>query len=299
MRILITNDDGINAPGLRVLEGIAARLAGDTGELWTVAPAFEQSGVGHCINYTKPTLITQLAAARLARPVEPGLGRRLAARAGDLHPADCTGRQSCDEGRTAAPGCVQSTAMSDAPPVQPDAAPRPQPPRIRGSRLPATSAYRQPPSPTCRCLRLPVAADRRCCPSPAVADPPPAAVSRARPPAASYEIPLPPCCCGSRMRRRRRRAVDSGRVPTVPRRPPPPYAHLPPQPSRGHPSPASGRVPPARRLSPPFCQPLTPPRIGGWMGGISMTLGRVMMQRLLPRAPVRINCLCAPSAPRG
>jgi len=35
------------------------------------------------------------------------------------------------------------------------------------------------------------------------------------------------------------------------------------------------------------------------MGGISMTLGRVMMQRLLPRAPVRINCLCAPSAPRG
>jgi len=64
MRILITNDDGINAPGLRVLEGIAARLAGDTGELWTVAPAFEQSGVGHCINYTKPTLITQLAPRR-------------------------------------------------------------------------------------------------------------------------------------------------------------------------------------------------------------------------------------------
>ena len=41
MRILITNDDGINAPGLRVLEAIAAELAGDDGEVWVVAPAFE------------------------------------------------------------------------------------------------------------------------------------------------------------------------------------------------------------------------------------------------------------------
>ncbi len=64
MRILITNDDGINAPGLKVLEGIAKTLAGSDGELWTVAPAFEQSGVAHCINYTKPTLITELAPRR-------------------------------------------------------------------------------------------------------------------------------------------------------------------------------------------------------------------------------------------
>ncbi len=46
MRILITNDDGINAPGLEVLTEIATELAGPTGEVWTVAPAFEQSGVG-------------------------------------------------------------------------------------------------------------------------------------------------------------------------------------------------------------------------------------------------------------
>ena len=52
MRILITNDDGINAPGLEVLEGIATAIAGPAGEVWTVAPAFEQSGVGHCISYT-------------------------------------------------------------------------------------------------------------------------------------------------------------------------------------------------------------------------------------------------------
>ena len=42
MRILITNDDGINAPGLVVLEKIATELAGPDGEVWVVAPAFEQ-----------------------------------------------------------------------------------------------------------------------------------------------------------------------------------------------------------------------------------------------------------------
>lgn len=60
MRILITNDDGINAPGLMVLRAIAEELAGPEGEVWTVAPAFEQSGVGHCISYTQPTMIVQL-----------------------------------------------------------------------------------------------------------------------------------------------------------------------------------------------------------------------------------------------
>ena len=37
MRILITNDDGINAPGLQVLEEIANTIAGPEGEVWTVA----------------------------------------------------------------------------------------------------------------------------------------------------------------------------------------------------------------------------------------------------------------------
>ena len=39
MRILITNDDGINAPGLAVLQAIATEIAGPQGEVWTVAPA--------------------------------------------------------------------------------------------------------------------------------------------------------------------------------------------------------------------------------------------------------------------
>lgn len=71
MRILITNDDGINAPGLRVMEDIAAEIAGEDGEVWTVAPAFEQSGVGHCISYTHPTMLIQLGDRRFAAEGSP------------------------------------------------------------------------------------------------------------------------------------------------------------------------------------------------------------------------------------
>ena len=71
MRILITNDDGINAPGLEVLHGIATELAGEGGEVWTVAPAFEQSGVGHCISYTRPMMIAELAPRRFAAEGSP------------------------------------------------------------------------------------------------------------------------------------------------------------------------------------------------------------------------------------
>ncbi len=71
MRILITNDDGINAPGLQVLEAIAAEIAGPDGEVWTVAPAFEQSGVAHCISYTHPTMIAKLGPRRFAAEGSP------------------------------------------------------------------------------------------------------------------------------------------------------------------------------------------------------------------------------------
>ena len=66
MRILITNDDGINAPGLSVLTRIAHDIAGPGGEVWTVAPAFEQSGVGHCISYTHPMINAKLSHRRYA-----------------------------------------------------------------------------------------------------------------------------------------------------------------------------------------------------------------------------------------
>ena len=71
MRILITNDDGIAAPGLSVLERIATEVAGPGGEVWTVAPAFEQSGVGHCISYTHPTLVSEFAPRRWAAEGSP------------------------------------------------------------------------------------------------------------------------------------------------------------------------------------------------------------------------------------
>ncbi|SLN44310.1 5'-nucleotidase SurE [Pseudoruegeria aquimaris] len=71
MRILITNDDGINAPGLAVLAAIAEEIAGPDGEVWTVAPAFEQSGVGHCISYTHPTMIAELGPRRYAAEGSP------------------------------------------------------------------------------------------------------------------------------------------------------------------------------------------------------------------------------------
>jgi 5'-nucleotidase len=51
MRILITNDDGINARGLAVLEAAARKLSDD---IWVVAPTEEQSGAGHSLTLTQP-----------------------------------------------------------------------------------------------------------------------------------------------------------------------------------------------------------------------------------------------------
>ena len=50
-RILITNDDGINAPGLRVLERIARTLSDD---VWVVAPETNQSGASHSLTLQRP-----------------------------------------------------------------------------------------------------------------------------------------------------------------------------------------------------------------------------------------------------
>jgi 5'-nucleotidase len=66
MRILLTNDDGIGAPGLRVAEAIAADLAGADGGVWVVAPAFEQSGVSHAVSYVRPMRLERLEERRWA-----------------------------------------------------------------------------------------------------------------------------------------------------------------------------------------------------------------------------------------
>ncbi len=71
MRILLTNDDGINAPGLEVLEQIAAEIAGPSGEIWVAAPAFEQSGVAHKISYTHPMMVAKMGERRYATEGSP------------------------------------------------------------------------------------------------------------------------------------------------------------------------------------------------------------------------------------
>ncbi|HEX8389302.1 MAG TPA: 5'/3'-nucleotidase SurE [Sphingomonas sp.] len=63
MRILLTNDDGIHAPGLAVLERIARTL---TDDVWIVAPAEEQSGTGRALTITKPVRVRRFDERRFA-----------------------------------------------------------------------------------------------------------------------------------------------------------------------------------------------------------------------------------------
>lgn len=60
MQILITNDDGIQAPGLQSLIRIAQQLTSPD-NIWVVAPMVEQSGVAHCLSYTAPMMVHQHA----------------------------------------------------------------------------------------------------------------------------------------------------------------------------------------------------------------------------------------------
>lgn len=62
-RILITNDDGISAPGLEVLENIARVLSED---IWVVAPEQEQSGASHSLSLHDPVRMRQLDTKRFA-----------------------------------------------------------------------------------------------------------------------------------------------------------------------------------------------------------------------------------------
>jgi 5'-nucleotidase len=57
MRILITNDDGIHAPGLGVCETIARALSDD---VWIVAPETDQSGVSHSLSLNDPLRLRKL-----------------------------------------------------------------------------------------------------------------------------------------------------------------------------------------------------------------------------------------------
>jgi 5'-nucleotidase len=77
MRILLTNDDGIHAPGLAVLEEIAAQLSDD---VWVCAPAEEQSGAGHSLTLHQPVRLREHGERRFSVTGTPtdsvGLGLR-------------------------------------------------------------------------------------------------------------------------------------------------------------------------------------------------------------------------------
>lgn len=87
MRILVTNDDGVHAPGLRVLEDIAAALSDD---VYVVAPESDQSGVAHSLSLNDPLRLRQISERRYAVKGTPtdcvimGVRRILEGRAPDV-----------------------------------------------------------------------------------------------------------------------------------------------------------------------------------------------------------------------
>ncbi len=63
MRILLTNDDGIHAPGLQALEKIARALSDD---VWICAPEYEQSGASRALTLADPIRVRKLDPRRFA-----------------------------------------------------------------------------------------------------------------------------------------------------------------------------------------------------------------------------------------
>lgn len=86
-RILVTNDDGIHAPGLKVLEAIARTI---TDDVWVVAPETEQSATSHSLTVRRPLRLRRLEERRFSIDGTPtdcvvvALGKVTTARKPDL-----------------------------------------------------------------------------------------------------------------------------------------------------------------------------------------------------------------------
>ena len=63
MRILLTNDDGIHAPGIAALERIARTLSDD---VWVVAPETDQSGFAHSLSLSEPLRLREIGEKHFA-----------------------------------------------------------------------------------------------------------------------------------------------------------------------------------------------------------------------------------------
>jgi 5'-nucleotidase len=68
-RVMLTNDDGIDAPGMQVMEEIAAQIAR---EVWVVAPEHDQSGQSHAISLHHALRITERGPRRFGVTGTPG-----------------------------------------------------------------------------------------------------------------------------------------------------------------------------------------------------------------------------------
>ena len=66
---MLTNDDGIDAPGMAVMEEIAAQIAR---EVWVVAPEHDQSGQSHAISLHHALRITERGGRRYGVTGTPG-----------------------------------------------------------------------------------------------------------------------------------------------------------------------------------------------------------------------------------
>jgi 5'-nucleotidase len=87
MRILITNDDGIHAPGLAIAERVARSL---TDDVFVIAPESEQSGVAHSLSLNDPLRLREISPRHFAVKGTPtdcvimGVRKLLADRPPDL-----------------------------------------------------------------------------------------------------------------------------------------------------------------------------------------------------------------------
>ncbi|NGP19245.1 hypothetical protein G5575_17825 [Devosia chinhatensis] len=63
LRILLTNDDGVDAPGLAIMADIAAQLSDD---VWIVAPDGNQSGAGHRFTFGRELTLDERGPRRFA-----------------------------------------------------------------------------------------------------------------------------------------------------------------------------------------------------------------------------------------
>src|SRR5580693_3428116 len=111
MRILCTNDDGIHAPGLKIVEQIARALSDD---VWVVAPELDQSGVSHSLSLNDPLRLREVGPRHFAVRGTPtdcllmGAGHILVGAMTNL------GLSGVNQGRNVAEDVVYSGTISGA-----------------------------------------------------------------------------------------------------------------------------------------------------------------------------------------